>query len=120
MDTRLILPLIGALTLSACAHTQAPQADSERAAPDPDLAFIQAACGGCHAVEPLGLSPNPEAPSFEAIANRTGLDQSSLAAWLGDAHNYPEVMDFDLEEHQVDAIAAYMVTLQSADYEPDI
>lgn len=82
-------------------------------------AFIEAACGGCHAVEPPFLSPNPASPSFAAIANRRGLSEKSLGDWLADAHNYPEDMDFTLTRKQVDQIAAYMVTLRDAGYVPD-
>ena len=82
-------------------------------------AFVEAACGGCHAVEPPFLSPNPASPSFAAIANRRGLSEKSLADWLANAHNYPEDMDFTLTRKQIDQIAAYMVTLRDAGYVPD-
>lgn len=82
-------------------------------------AFVEAACGGCHAVEPPFLSPNPASPSFAAIANRPGLSEKSLADWLAGAHNYPEDMDFTLTRKQIDQIAAYMVTLRDAGYVPD-
>ena len=82
-------------------------------------AFVAGACGGCHAVEPPFLSPNPRSPSFAAIANRHGLSEKSLADWLGEAHNYPEDMDFTLTRPQIDQIAAYMVTLRNAGYVPD-
>ncbi len=82
-------------------------------------AFIEAACGGCPAVEPPVRSPNPASPSFAAIANRPGLSERSLADWLADAHNYPEDMDFTLTRKQIDQIAAYMVTLRDAGYVPD-
>lgn len=82
-------------------------------------AFVEAACGGCHAVEPPFLSPNPMAPSFEAIANREGVTDETLGDWLANAHNYPEDMDFTLEREQIDQIAAYMVTLRRDDYRPD-
>ncbi|MFN7158467.1 MAG: hypothetical protein ACK4MR_07210, partial [Erythrobacter cryptus] len=97
-----IAPL-ACLALAACAA--APGSDNpppmlgKPTSPSPDTrapAFIEAACGGCHAVEPPFLSPNPAAPSFAAIANRPGLSQTSLADWLADAHNYPEQMDFTL------------------------
>ena len=82
-------------------------------------AFVEGACGGCHAVEPPFLSPNPRSPSFAAIANRRGLSEKSLADWLTGAHNYPEQMDFTLTAAQIDEIAAYMVTLQNAGYVPE-
>ncbi|OYU42630.1 MAG: hypothetical protein CFE44_22920 [Burkholderiales bacterium PBB4] len=81
--------------------------------------IIAPACGGCHAVEPPFLSSHPRSPSFAAIANRPGLSEKSLAAWLSEAHNYPEQMDFTLTPAQIDQIAAYMVTLRNAGYVPD-
>ncbi len=82
-------------------------------------AFVEGACGGCHAVEPPFLSPNPRSPSFAAIANRPGLSEKSLADWLAEAHNYPEEMDFTLTRPQIDQIAGYMVMLRNAGYVPD-
>lgn len=82
--------------------------------------FVEAACGGCHSVEAYGVSPNPNSPTFADIANREGLTQETLTAWLRDAHNYPEVMDFDLEKPQVEEIAAYILSLRSKDYHPPI
>lgn len=90
------------------------------AEPHRALAFAQGACGGCHAVEHPGLSPNPEAPPFAAIVNREGLTKETLTTWLRDAHNYPEEMDFDLDPPQVDALVDYMLTLQVEDYRPTI
>lgn len=120
------LLLIALTALTACAT--APGADNPPAmagkptSPSPDTrapAFVEAACGGCHAVEPPFLSPNPASPSFAAIANRRGLSETSLGDWLADAHNYPEEMDFTLTRKQIEQIAAYMVTLRDAGYVPD-
>ncbi len=113
MTYRLTLMLTAALGLSAC-QTTAPQT----AAPKPP-AFVEAACGGCHAVEPPFLSPNPESPSFAAIANREGLSEATLGSWLFDAHNYPEQMDFTLTREQAEQIADYMITLRRAGYRPE-
>jgi mono/diheme cytochrome c family protein len=120
-----LLAPIALLALTAC---QTPGADNppplvgKSTSPSPDTrapAFIEAACGGCHAVEPPFLSPNPASPSFAAIANRQGLSEKSLADWLEGAHNYPEQMNFTLTRPQIDQIAGYMVTLRHAGYVPD-
>ena len=93
-----LLALAPVLLAAACqAAPTAPAQISSAPAP----AFIEAACAGCHAVEPPFESPNPYAPDFEAIANREGLTDATLSSWLRDAHNYPEIMDFDLEDGQV-------------------
>lgn len=110
-----ILAAFATLALPACAP--APEAASASDTPSvPNL--VQGVCGDCHGVEPPFLSPNPEAPSFEAIANSAGLTGESLTNWLIDAHNYPELMEFELNEPEAREVAAYMVTLQSKDYEP--
>jgi mono/diheme cytochrome c family protein len=117
--------LIAFAALAACATPQGtdnpPPMVGKATAPSADTrapAFVEAACGGCHAVEPPFLSPNPASPSFAAIANRSGLSEKSLGDWLVDAHNYPEEMDFTLTRKQIDQIAAYMVTLRDAGYVP--
>lgn len=113
------------LVLSACqtpGSENPPPMVGKSTSPSPDTrapAFVEAACGGCHAVEPPFLSPNPASPSFAAIANRRGLSEQSLADWLAEAHNYPEDMDFTLTRPQIDQIARYMVTLRKAGYVPD-
>lgn len=126
MTYRLTFIAAAALALAACATTPGtdnpPPMVGKATSHSPDTrapAFVEAACGGCHAVEPPFLSPNPAVPSFAAIANRRGLSEKSLADWLAEAHNYPEDMDFTLTRAQINQIAAYMVTLRDAGYVPD-
>lgn len=120
------LLLIALAALSACATAPGtenpPPMVGKPTSPSVDTrapAFVEAACGGCHAVEPPFLSPVPQSPSFAAIANRRGLSEKSLADWLAEAHNYPEDMDFTLTRPQIDQIAHYMVSLRNAGYVPD-
>jgi mono/diheme cytochrome c family protein len=116
------LALLGLSACQTAAVENPPPMLGKPTARSPDArapAFVEAACGGCHAVEPPFLSPNPHSPSFAAIANRPGLSEKSLAAWLAEAHNYPEDMDFTLTSAQIDQIAAYMITLRDAGYVPD-
>jgi mono/diheme cytochrome c family protein len=80
--------------------------------------LAQGACGGCHSVEPYGLSPNPAAPEFAEIGNRAGLTQETLTTWLRDAHNYPAEMDFWLEGDEVQIIAAHILSLKREGYQP--
>ena len=118
----LVAPL---MVLTACqtpGSENPPPMVGKSTSPSPDTrapAFVEAACGGCHAVEPPFLSPNPASPSFAAIANRRGLSDAPLAGWLAGAHHCPEDMDFTLPRPQIDQIARYMVTLRKAGYVPD-
>jgi len=79
-------------------------------------AYAEAACGSCHAVEAPWISPNPRSPPFVDIANREGLDETTLGSWLKDAHNYPEQMDFDLDTEHAEALADYMAGLRNEKY----
>ncbi len=118
----LAVPLLALAACNTPGTDNPPPMIGKSTAPSPDTrapAFIEAACGGCHAVEPPFLSPNPASPSFAAIANRPGLSEKSLGDWLEGAHNYPEQMDFTLTRPQIDQIAGYMVTLRHAGYVPD-
>lgn len=89
-------------------------------APTQGLAFAKAHCAACHDVTGEQTSPNPQAPQFNAIANTRGLTDKTLTSWLSDSHNYPELMDFEIEDKDIDDLAAYILTLQSADYKPPI
>ncbi|MEO0688847.1 MAG: hypothetical protein AAFY51_00975 [Pseudomonadota bacterium] len=109
------LPL-AALAVSACQ----PLASTSSASQKPRVpTLVQGVCGDCHAVQRPFQSPNPDAPSFEAIANSAGLTEETLSAWLLDAHNYPEQMDFELSEAEAREVADYLVTLQREDYTPE-
>ena len=100
--------------LAACQY-EAPQSVSETPeAPN----IVVAVCGDCHGVRAPFLSPNPQAPAFDAIANRPGLTEDTLASWLVDAHNYPELMEFELNDEEAKKIADYMITLRREDYRP--
>lgn len=82
-------------------------------------AFAQAHCSACHAVD-AGISPKPDAPSFEAIVNKAGLSAATLEPWLRNSHNYPEIMNFAIAPAQVEDLAVYMLTLRNPAYRPPI
>ena len=103
--------------LAGC-QTAEPEAVAAVQADPVDHALAQAACGSCHSVEAFGLSPNPDAPEWPAIANRRGLTRETLTPWLVSAHNYPAEMDFYLEDDEVQQLVDYMLTLRREDYHP--
>ncbi|MFW2854006.1 c-type cytochrome [Sphingomonas sp. TX0543] len=75
-------------------------------------AFAQAHCSGCHAVLPDRFSPNPDAPPFENVVAKEGLTGETLTYWLRHSHNFPEIMNFEVADDQVDDLSAYMLTLR--------
>lgn len=78
-------------------------------------AVAEASCSSCHAIA-VGRSSHSEAPAFPVIANQEGVTAETLSVWLKGAHNYPREMDFYLQEQQVDALVAYMLTLQDPSF----
>ncbi|MEP5937728.1 MAG: hypothetical protein ABJ239_05330 [Erythrobacter sp.] len=114
MRTYAVLSL--AVLLSACEHSSPDQSDFNQTAAVEPPAFAEALCAGCHSIKPLVLSPNPQAPSFADIVNRPGVTRGNLYRFLSDAHNYPEAMDFDLEEGHVEELTNYMITLKDPYY----
>jgi len=79
------------------------------------LAFARARCAGCHSVAG-GVSPNPQAPTFEAVINTPGLDLSTLSSWLRNSHDFPAMMNFTIDSAEVDDLANYMLTLKDPGY----
>lgn len=102
-------------TVGAVAATPRPGAAAKRG-----LVLAEARCSGCHGVRPNQSSPNPESPSFEDVANRSGLTQATLARYLRDAHNYPAAMNFTIERRHVRDLSAYFVSLRRPGYKPAI
>lgn len=81
-------------------------------------AVVRTSCRGCHAPVRHLASPNPAAPSFADIANMEGLTRNTLAAFLRDAHNYPEQMNMELSKEEVNEIVDYILTLRDPLYRP--
>lgn len=117
-----------ALTLQivpACSASTAPKSrpvSAMVAKPRPEhpgLAFARVRCAGCHSVAG-GVSPNAQAPTFEAVINTPGLDLSTLSSWLYNSHDFPEIMNFTIDPAEIDDLAGYMLTLKDPDYRPGI
>lgn len=114
-----------ALCLTACQSTPSEQVNTLAVVAETPAASVQAGahmaealCSGCHAIEPGEISPNPQAPSFVAIANTSGLTQDTLSKWMRDSYNFPDKMDFEVPDEDVDDLAAYIITLRGDDYTP--
>jgi len=74
------------------------------------LAYARSVCAQCHAVEPgEAVSPNPAAPSFEALAARPGMSRPALNALLMTPHR--SMPGFMIEPEHVDELAAYLYAL---------
>jgi len=77
------------------------------------LSFVEAQCSGCHAVRPGFEPPNPQAPSFVAVANDMGFDHDTLREFFRDGHDVPFAMSILLEEDEAEIAATYIMSLRS-------
>ena len=98
---------------TALAAASASGLAQAREAGDPakGLTYASTSCAHCHAVRKDDqTSPNPLAPSFEAIANSAGVTGISLAAILHSSHeNMP---NFVLAANERDNVIAYILSLK--------
>lgn len=121
---RLALLALAALAAGSAAAvssaTARPKEPALSASAQRGLTVAQARCASCHALTPNESSPNPEAPSFDDVANREGLTADTLRGYLRDAHNYPDAMNFRIGRRDVRDLSAYIVTLKYAGHKPAI
>lgn len=111
--------LVAVVTVTLAAFAVAPALLAEHPPSDRrGLVFAEQHCAGCHAVHPDLPSPDPEAPSFDTIANRPGVTHATLRRFLRDSHNYPETMNFQVDARRIRDLADYIVTLQKPGYRP--
>jgi cytochrome c len=71
-------------------------------------------CGRCHAVGRAGDSPNPKSPPFRYLARKYPL--SNLEEALGEGivvgHEGLEMPQFQFDAKQVEALLAYLASIQ--------
>jgi mono/diheme cytochrome c family protein len=93
------------------------QAGSGQAAPetiDPAVyrgsATARQVCAQCHDIS-TGTAPanNVGAPSFASVANRPGMTNEQLAAWLSSSH--PSMPNFIFDTTSIGDLAAYVMSL---------
>jgi mono/diheme cytochrome c family protein len=75
------------------------------------LKLAQQVCAQCHSVvKGAGVSPNADAPSFQAIASTPGITSTALAVALRTSHaTMPNLV---VERDQADDIIAYILSLK--------
>lgn len=99
-------------SLMAAQPSQAMPADAQR----PDNAesvavgkrVAQRHCGGCHAIDASGASPNPKAPPFPLIAERYPGGNPAPVLIDGTVVRHPGMPEFSLIEHETDGLVAYI------------
>jgi cytochrome c len=76
-------------------------------------ALVRQNCGGCHATEPTGSSPNPRSPPFRTLHTRYPIEDlaESMSEGLLNAHT--GMPAFSFTEGEASDIMAYLTDLQT-------
>lgn len=77
-------------------------------------ALVEANCTTCHAIGPAGASPFKDAPPFRDVAPNYTQDELVDGFMEGLAVRHEAMPDWEMDMDQAEAIAAYILSLKSA------
>jgi len=75
-------------------------------------ALVRSNCSPCHAVGLDDKSPHPDAPAFRTLSERYPIEDLAEALAEGISTGHPDMPEFVASPEQIDAIIAYIGTLQ--------
>jgi len=102
------MTLLAAATLLASGYAaKAQDADVEAGA-----AYAGEVCAACHAVlANENMSPLPQAPTFQSVADTPGMTELALTVWLQSSH--PTMPNIILAQDDLRNVVAYIRSLES-------
>jgi len=101
-----IAPAFLVLLAVSAAHAEDPVVEEGRA-------LVELNCSKCHAVGARDASPHDQAPPFRTLSQRYPLDALEEAFASGHiTSGHPDMPDFVARPDQVEAILAYIGTIQ--------
>ena len=116
----------GVLALALLAGLlSSPASAVEKDLTDKGEVLVRHNCSRCHAVGVEGVSPNPEAPLFRTLSSKYPIEDLAESLAEGIVSGHPEMPIFVFNPHDVDAIIAYLESIQeetpdqSGDLPPD-
>ncbi|HEX7532153.1 MAG TPA: c-type cytochrome [Methyloceanibacter sp.] len=75
-------------------------------------AYAKQICASCHAVLPNEqISPLPQAPTFQTVANLPGMTEMALSVWLQSSH--PTMPNIILKPDDLRNVVAYITSLKT-------
>lgn len=105
---RMLVGAVAATLSLACTVADAEEVGDARQG----LAYAKTACAECHAVEAgRKLSPDLNAPSFEAVANTAGITARAIVVWLQSSH--PTMPNLMINPDDRDNLVAYIMSLSA-------
>jgi mono/diheme cytochrome c family protein len=73
-------------------------------------AYAEEVCAACHAVlANENMSPLPQAPTFQSVADTPGMTEMALTVWMQSSH--PTMPNIILKSDELRNVAAYIRSL---------
>jgi cytochrome c len=112
--------LIAAAAIAALAACTTPDDDAQASAQlARGHALAETRCGGCHAVARIGDSPAPEAPPFRRLSQNYRVANLEEALAEGISVGHPAMPQFQFAPDDVDALIAYLQSIQDDPHGPE-
>lgn len=109
-----------ALICTGCGAANGSPPQSSPAAHDGPVEAVErgrqlaaAACAGCHAIGPVGVSPMAAATPFRVIVARRSLDQLETGFAEGLVTSHPAMPDLVFRASEIDDLVAYLETVKA-------
>lgn len=107
---RVLHPMLLAAVAASCV---APQAFAQPSAESEGRGLVEANCGRCHAVSEADASAHKAAPPFRTLSEQFPIDALEEAFADGRIYSgHPDMPEFIATPEQVEAIIAYIASLQ--------
>ena len=90
----------------------APAFAAEKGLADKGEVIVAKNCGRCHAISLTGDSPNAAAPPFRTLGQKYPVENLAESLAEGIMSGHPEMPIFVFMAHDVDAILAYLESIQ--------
>jgi cytochrome c len=104
--------LVVAIVALLGAGLSLPAMAAEKGLADKGEVLVRENCSRCHAIGLTGDSPNPAAPPFRTLSSKYPIENLAEALAEGIVSGHPEMPIFVFPPHAVDAIIAYLDSIQ--------
>ncbi len=116
---KVAISVVGTLLLAGAAMAQSGAQSGAQPATRPDMRAIKHGgglakhyCSVCHAIGPLGDSPNPLSPPFRELGRRYPLDDLQESLVEGIVSGHPAMPQFVFQAADANDLVAYLKSIQ--------
>jgi cytochrome c len=95
-----------------------PAGAADKGLTDKGEVLVRESCSRCHAVGVSGNSPNPDAPPFRTLSSKYPVSDLAESLAEGIVSGHPEMPIFVFMPNDVEAIIAYLESIQTTPAPP--